>query len=153
VPYNDRMTRILCLDDEPEIIDLLSLILKRKGYEVIGTTDGRAALEVLRHQPIDLFTQDFARPDFNGLELLQIVKSDAALRDIPVVGISARPRDARTEEMKQVGLDLERDLGSYIVKPFSPYDLLEAIETVLTQRGKAIPPRATQLRDSRPDEG
>ncbi len=136
------MTRILCLDDEPEILDLLSLILKRNGYEVLGTTSGYEALEILRHQPIDLLTQDFARPDINGLKFLQIMKSDTALRDIPVIGVSAKPRDARTEEMKQAGLDIEHDLACYITKPFSPYELLNAVETVLTNHGRAIPPRA-----------
>jgi CheY-like chemotaxis protein len=142
------MTRILCLDDEPEITDLLGLILERKGYDVIGTTDGRAALEVLRYQPIDLFTQDFARPYLNGLELLQIMKSDAAFRNIPVIGVSARPRDARAEEMKQVGLDLEHDLACYVTKPINPGELLEAVEAVLIKRGKTIPPRAAQHHSS-----
>ncbi len=136
------MTRILCLDDEPEILDLLSLILKRKGYEVLSTTNGREALEILRRQPIDLITQDFARPDLNGFEFLKMMKSDATLRDIPVLGVSARPRDLRTEEMKQVGLDLERDLAGYVTKPYGPLELLEAVEAALTKYGKAIPPRA-----------
>jgi CheY-like chemotaxis protein len=140
------MTRILCLDDEPEILDLLSLILKPKGYEVLSTTNGREAQEILRHQSIDLLTQDFARPDLNGLELLQIMKSDAALRDIPVLGVSARPRDRRAEEMKQAGLDLDRDLAGYVTKPFGPFELLEAVEAALTKHGKSTPPQAVQLR-------
>jgi CheY-like chemotaxis protein len=127
--------------------------LKRKGYEVLTTTNSYEALDILRRQPIDLFTQDFARPDIHGLEFLQMMKSNAALRDIPVVGISARPRDVRTEEMKQVGLDIERDLACYVTKPYSPFEILNAVEVALTKHGKAIPPQAAQLHNSQPGEG
>jgi CheY-like chemotaxis protein len=139
------MTRILCLDDDPELLNLLRLTLKRVGYEVLTTTSSYEALDILRQQPIDLLTQDFMRPDLNGLEFLKIMKADAALRDIPVVGVSARPRAARVEEMKQVGLDLERDLAGYITKPFSPFEIVEAVEAALAKAGKALPPQATQL--------
>jgi CheY-like chemotaxis protein len=74
------------------------------------------------------------------------MKSDAALRDIPVLGVSARPRDRRAEEMKQAGLDLDRDLAGYVTKPFGPFELLEAVEAALTKHGKSTPPQAVQLR-------
>ena len=86
------------------------------------------------------------RPDLNGLELLQMLKSDAALRDMPVLGVAARPRDPRAEEMKCVGLDLERDLAGYVTKPFSPFEILDAVEAALTKHGKSIPLHAAQLR-------
>jgi CheY-like chemotaxis protein len=139
------MTRILCLDDDSDMVNLLSLALKRAGYEVLTTTSSYKALDILRHQPIDLLTQDFMRPDLDGLEFLKILKSDAALRDIPVLGVSARPRDPRAEEMKRVGLDLERDLAGYVTKPYSPFELLEAVEAALTKHGKAIPAQAAQV--------
>ena len=147
------MTCVLCLDDEPEILDLLNLILKPKGYEVFYTTSGYEALEILRHQPIDLVTQDFMRPELNGLEFLKIMKADAGLRDIPVIGVSARPRAIRTEEMKLAGLDIELDLACYVTKPFGPYELMNAVETVLTDHGKAIPPRPAQLHHKQSGEG
>ncbi len=132
------MTRILCLDDEPEIIDLLRLIVKPAGYEVLATTSSYEALDILRHQPIDLFTQDFMRPDIDGLKFLQIMKSDAALREIPVLIVAA--------EMKQAGYDPDRDLAGYVTKPFSPFELLKAVEAALTRHAKAIPLQAAQLR-------
>jgi CheY-like chemotaxis protein len=125
---------------------LLSRILKPKGYEVLTTTSSYEALNILRHQPIDLLTQDFMRPDLDGLEFLKIMKSDVALSDIPVLGVSARPRDLRAEEMRQAGLDLERDLAGYVTKPYGPFDLLEAVEAALTKHGKAIPPQVVQRR-------
>ena len=132
------MARILSLDDESQMVDLLRLILGRAGYECLGTTDEQEALSILRAQPIDLFTQDFMRPvGLCGIEFLRVLKSDEALKDIPVVGISARPRDARAKELKLAGLDMERDLAGYIQKPFGPHELLVVIEAALHRRGKA----------------
>jgi CheY-like chemotaxis protein len=132
------MTRILSLDDESQMLDLLHLILGRAGYEYLGTTDEQEALSILHTQPIDLFTQDFMRPvGLCGIEFLRKLKSDEALKDIPVVGISARPRDARAKELELAGLDMERDLAGYIQKPFAPSELLVVIEAALRGRGKA----------------
>jgi two-component system alkaline phosphatase synthesis response regulator PhoP len=132
------MTRILSLDDESQMLDLLRLILERVGYECLGTTDEKEALSILRTQPVDLFTQDFMRPvGLCGIEFLRKLKSDEALKNIPVVGISAKPRDARAKELELAGLDMERDLAGYIQKPFGPQELLEAIEAALRKQGKA----------------
>jgi CheY-like chemotaxis protein len=140
------MTRILCLDDDSDALNLLSLILKRADYEVLCATSSYEALDILRRQPIDLITQDFMRPDLDGLEFLKMMKSDATLCDVPVVGVSARPRGPRAEEMKQAGLDLERDLAGYVTKPYGPFEIVDAVEVALTKHGKAIPPQALRLR-------
>jgi two-component system alkaline phosphatase synthesis response regulator PhoP len=132
------MTRILSLDDESQMLDLLRLILERVGYECLGTTDEQEALSILRTQPVDLFTQDFMRPvGLCGIEFLRKLKSDEALKDIPVVGISARPRDARAKELESAGLDMERALAGYIQKPFGPQELLVIIKAALRKRGEA----------------
>ncbi len=140
------MTRILCLDDDPEVVNLLSLILKRAGYEVLGTTSSHEALDFLRHQPIDLITQDFMRPEMDGLDFLKIMKADATLRDVPVVSVAARVSDQLAEVVKQAGFDPDRDVAGYVTKPFSPFEILDAVSTALTKHGKAIPPQAAQLR-------
>ncbi len=142
------MTRILSLDDEPEMLDLLSLILALWGYEHLKTTDSFEALSILRSEPIDLFTQDFMRPDVDGWELLHRIKSDENLRDIPVLGISAGARDARAEQLKRVDLDMERDLDGYLTKPFEPLELLDAIAEVLARRRSPLPPRHALCIDS-----
>ncbi len=149
---NDRMTRILCLDDDLDTLNLLSQILKRAGYEVLTTTGNYEALDIMHHQSIDLLTQDYMRPDLDGLEFLKIMKSDAALRDIPVLGISARPCDSLAEVMKMAGLDFEHDLAGCVTKPFDPFEILEAVSTALTKHGKEIPPQAAQLRDRHPGQ-
>lgn len=132
------MVRILSLDDESQMLDLLRLILERVGYECLGTTDEQEALSILRTQPVDLFTQDFMRPGgMCGVEFLRQLRSDEALRDIPVIGISARARDARAKELELAGMDMD-DLDGYIEKPFGPQGLLEVIEAALRKRGKLI---------------
>jgi CheY-like chemotaxis protein len=136
----------LCLDDNSEELTLLSVILKRAGYEVLTTTSSYEALDILRHQPIDLLTQDFMRPDLDGLEFLKIMKLDAALHEIPVVSVAARERDPWVEAVKRAGLDPDRDVAGYVTKPYGPFEIVDAVEAALTRHGKAIPPQAAQLR-------
>ena len=140
------MTRILCLDDDLETVNFLSLLFKRAGYEVLTTTSSYEALEILHQQPIDLLTQDFMRPELDGLDFLKIMKSDAALRDIPVVSVAARVSDELAEAVKQAGFDPDRDLDGYVAKPFSPFEIVDAVEAALTRHGKTIPPQAVHLR-------
>jgi CheY-like chemotaxis protein len=141
------MTRILGLDDEPEMVEILRLILERAGYEFIGTTNSQEALAILRTQPADLFIQDFMRPDRpNGWDLLRLMKSDPTLSDIPVLGVSAGPRKTRAEQLKGLGIDIDRDLEDYVQKPYGPMELLEAVEAVLKRTGKLIPPQAEAIR-------
>jgi CheY-like chemotaxis protein len=129
------MTRILSLDDEPEMLDLIRLILESSGYEFLGTTSDQEALSILRTQPVDLFTQDFMRPGLGGAEFLRQMRSEPAVSRIPVLGITAGPRDTRARQLEQVGLDIDRDLDGYIQKPFEPGELLDLVEALLTKRG------------------
>jgi CheY-like chemotaxis protein len=140
------MTRILSLDDEPEMVKLLHLILERAGYECVGTTDDQEAFKILRTGSIDLFTQDFMRPQTDGLQFLQQMKSDPSLRTIPVLGVSAGRREARAEQLKRFGLDIDRDLDGYLKKPFGPMHLLEMIEAILRRHEKHIPKQAVEIR-------
>jgi CheY-like chemotaxis protein len=132
------MTRILCLDDDPDTLELLRLILRRGGYEVWCTTSSSEALRLLRSERIDLVTQDFLRPDMDGWAFLRLMASDESLRAIPVLGISAGPRDFRAEQARRIGFDLDRDLAGYVVKPCAPDELLAAVAEAVT---KSAPPR------------
>jgi CheY-like chemotaxis protein len=142
------MTRILCLDDDPQMVDVPRLILERAGYAVVGTTDDDEAWALLRAQPVDLFIQDFMRPDGSGgWGFLQRLKADAQLRHVPVLGVSAGPRDLRAAQLRRFGLDLERDLAGYLRKPYGPQELLEAVEGALRRHGKPIPRPREGARD------
>lgn len=128
------MTRILSLDDEPEMLDLIKLILARKNYHALTTHRNDEAWVILHTRPIDLFTQDLARPDLDGWMLLWMLKCDPVLRNLPVLGISAGPRDLRACQCRSIGLDFRSDLAGYLEKPFGPQELYYSIEAALEKR-------------------
>ena len=82
------MTRVLSLDDDPEMLSLLGLIFGLCGYDHMRTTNSAEALSILQREPIDLFTQDCTRPDMHGLELYRLLKVDEDMARIPVLFIS-----------------------------------------------------------------
>ncbi len=127
------MTRILCLDHDPEILDFLSLILKRARYEVLTTTSSYEALDIMRRQSIDLLTQDFMRPDLDGLEFLKIMKADTALWRIPVLHVASRARGPWADAVRHAGLDPDRDVAGYITKPFHYATLVDAVKSILAR--------------------
>jgi CheY-like chemotaxis protein len=134
------MARILCLDDELEILKLYRLILERAGHECLAANSDERALSIMRTQSIDLLTQDWHRPGTNGLEFLRVMKSDEALRNIPVLFITAGQKEKRAEQLKQVGLDMDRDVAGYITKPITPTELLNTVEAILEKHSKPSPP-------------
>ena len=117
---------ILCVEDEPEMIDLIRLILGRRGFEVIGATGGVEGLKMVReHQP-DLVLLDLMMPDMDGWEVYQQIKADEKTKDIPVIVVTAKAQSID----KVLGLHIAK-VDDYIAKPFSPQDLLNSVERVL----------------------
>jgi DNA-binding response OmpR family regulator len=135
------MTRILSLDDCAEIVDLISLILTRAGYDHTSTTDNYDALSILRSEPVDLFTQDLMRPDMDGWTFYELIKSDASLRHIPVLIISAKSQSID----KILGLQVCQ-VDGYLTKPFGPQELLEAIAEILKRHSKPLPTEEDKAR-------
>jgi DNA-binding response OmpR family regulator len=135
------MTRILSLDDETPMLELINLILERAGYEHIYTRDSQEALEMLRHQPVDIFTQDIMRPDIDGWEFYYLMRSEDMLRNIPVLIITCQ---AQSRE-KFSGLHLAH-VDGYLTKPFGPQELLDSIKTILAAHAKAPPTEEERLR-------
>jgi len=83
------MTRILCLDDDPDILKLLRFILEISGYECSCMVDSHEALAMLRTRSIDLLIQDVLRPDIRGELMCQMIRGDESLRNIPILIASA----------------------------------------------------------------
>jgi CheY-like chemotaxis protein len=130
------MTTILCINDEIGALTILRLILERSGcgYEVLTTTTSREALTILASQPIDLVIQDFMRLEMDGFEFLKHMKSDESLRDIPVLAATAGSREFRSEQLKQVGLDIDRDLDGFVNMPLWHNELLDRVQAILSKR-------------------
>jgi DNA-binding response OmpR family regulator len=120
--------RVVCIEDEPEMIDLVRLILGRKGFEVIGANGGVEGLEAVRREKPDLVLLDLMMPDMDGWEVYQQIKADETLRHIPVVVVTAKAQSID----KVLGLHIAK-VDDYITKPFGPQELLESIAKILGQ--------------------
>jgi two-component system response regulator VicR len=118
--------RLVCIEDEPEMIDLVRLILSRKGFTVIGANGGVEGLEVVRRERPDLILLDLMMPDMDGWEVYQQIKADDELREIPVVVVTAKAQSID----KVLGLHIAK-VDDYITKPFGPQELLESVEKIL----------------------
>ncbi len=121
---------ILCIEDEPEMIDLIRLILGRRGFEVSGATGGKAGLEAVREERPDLVLLDLMRPDMDGWEVYQQMKADESTRHIPVIVVTAKAQSID----KVLGLHIAT-VDDYIAKPFSPQELLSSVEKTLGPKG------------------
>jgi two-component system response regulator VicR len=119
--------RVVCIEDEPEMIDLVRLILGRKGFSVIGANGGVEGLETVRREAPDLVLLDLMMPDMDGWEVYQQMKADPNLRGIPVVVVTAKAQSID----KVLGLHIAK-VDDYITKPFGPQELLESVEKILT---------------------
>ncbi|MDD4335279.1 MAG: response regulator transcription factor [Desulfotomaculaceae bacterium] len=119
------MSKILVVEDEKNILELVRFNLEREGYEVISTTDGACGLEMVREELPDLIILDVMLPGMNGLEVCRELQQDSATRFIPVIILSAR-----AEELDRV-LGLEMGADDYIVKPFSPRELVARVKARL----------------------
>ncbi len=118
--------KIVCIEDEPEMIDLVTLILSRDGYQIIGAANGREGLEaILLHQP-DLILLDLMLPGMDGWDVYQQVKSDEELKKIPVIVITAKAQSID----KVLGLHIAK-VDDYITKPFGPDELRASVERIL----------------------
>ncbi|MCJ7676171.1 MAG: response regulator [Anaerolineales bacterium] len=118
--------RVVCIEDEPEMIDLVRLILGRKGYNVIGAHGGIEGLETVRRLRPDLVLLDLMMPDMDGWEVYQQIKADPSLCEIPVVVVTAKAQSID----KVLGLHIAK-VDDYITKPFGPQELLESVEKIL----------------------
>lgn len=127
------MKRILCIEDDLEMIDLIRLILARRGFEVLGAAGGMAGLKEVREQLPDLVLLDLMMPDMDGWEVYQQMKAEDSTRNIPVIVVTAKAQSID----RVLGLHIAK-VDDYIAKPFSPQDLLNSIEKVLSQKKATI---------------
>jgi two-component system response regulator ResD len=123
-------TTILVVEDEPSIREVVSLYLGRAGYQVLVVSDGQAALEVLSSQLPDLVVLDLMLPKVDGLEITRWLRERG---DTPIIMLTAR----REERDRIAGLEMGAD--DYVVKPFSPQELVSRVRAVL-RRTKSFTP-------------
>ncbi|HHS97001.1 MAG TPA: response regulator transcription factor [Chloroflexi bacterium] len=122
----EERKKVVCIEDEPEMIDLIRLILSRKGFELIGAVGGQEGLETVRRVKPDLVLLDLMMPDMDGWEVYQQMKADEELKDIPVIVVTAKAQSID----KVLGLHIAK-VDDYITKPFGPQELLESVYRIL----------------------
>ena len=123
---------ILCIEDEQEMIDLIRLILSRRGFTVRGANSGEEGLAIIRKEHPDLILLDLMMPDMDGWEVYQQMKADEATKNIPVIVVTARAQSID----KVLGLHIAK-VDDYIAKPFSPQELLNSVDNVLAGKKNA----------------
>jgi two-component system response regulator VicR len=125
----EEKKKVVCIEDEPEMIDLVKLILGRKGFDLVGAMGGREGLEAVRRIKPDLVLLDLMMPDMDGWEVYQQMKADAELSRIPVIVVTAKAQSID----KVLGLHIAK-VDDYVTKPFGPQELLQSVERVLSKQ-------------------
>ena len=126
----EEKKRVLCIEDEQEMIDLIKLILERRGFEVLGAVGGKEGLEVIRREMPDLILLDLMMPEVDGWEVYRQMRADEQLKDIPVIVVTAKAQSID----KVLGLHIAK-VDDYVTKPFGPQELLKSINKVFATEG------------------
>jgi len=129
--------KVLVIDDEPDVLELIEYNLTAAGFNVIKASEGNEAIKKIREQTPDLIVLDIMLPGIDGFEICKILKRDKTTASIPVIMLTAK-----AEEVDRiVGLELGAD--DYITKPFSPRELTLRIKTLLKRVKGVVEPTQT----------
>ncbi|MCL6431954.1 MAG: response regulator transcription factor [Anaerolineae bacterium] len=130
--------RVLVVDDDRKVVDLVTLYLRRDGYRVLAAYDGAQALEIAREKHPDLIILDLMLPGTDGLAVCRRLRAEG--QTVPIIMLTARS----LEEDKLVGLDLGAD--DYVTKPFSPRELVARVRAVLRRAGEGKEDGPSEIR-------
>jgi len=117
--------RILVIEDDRDIVELVRYNLEKDGYQVLTATDGALGMAQVKKSPPDLLVLDLMLPKLSGLEICKEIRRDAALNRLPILILTARGEEAD----RVVGLELGAD--DYVTKPFSPREFVARVKALL----------------------
>ena len=121
--------RVVCVEDEPDVIDLMRLIVTRQGLEFISARGGQKGIETVEQIKPDLVLLDLMMPGIDGWEVYDHLKANPETKDIPIIVVTARAQhDPRVTEMRIHSSD------NLVTKPFGPAQLIETINKALGNR-------------------
>jgi two-component system phosphate regulon response regulator PhoB len=123
------VSTILLAEDDPDIRHLVAYKLQRSGFDVVEAADGFAALQAARRAAPDLVLLDVRMPELNGLDVCRELRAAAGTTDVPIIILTARSRPQDLEQAYAAGAT------DYIVKPFSPRELVHRVEAELARVG------------------
>ncbi|MCA1691064.1 MAG: response regulator [Actinobacteria bacterium] len=121
------MPKVLVIDDDPVILELLRVNFEIEGFDVVSAGDGREGLEKALSEQPDVILSDIMMPRLDGLQLLSQLKRGPRTRNFPVILLSAKAQNAEVQQ----GLDLGAD--DYVTKPFDPLELIDRVNAVLAK--------------------
>ncbi len=122
------MTSVLVVDDDPDVCDLVTYKLEQSGLDVRRASDGDAALREVAKKVPDLVLLDVMMPGVSGLEVLERWRKDEATAAMPVIMLTAKAQENDVERGFELGAD------DYVIKPFSPRELVRRVTAVLSRR-------------------
>ncbi len=120
-----KQKKIVVVEDEPDLVDVVTYNLEREGYSVLASQRGDEGLNLIRSQAPDLVLLDLMLPGMDGLSICRQMKSDSSMKEIPIIIASAKGEES------DVVIGLEMGADDYLAKPFSPRELLARIRAVL----------------------
>jgi len=129
--------KILVVDDDKKIVELVALYLKKDGYQVLAAYDGQQAIELAHRKRPDLIVLDLMLPQASGLDVCRILRAESR---VPIIMLTGRS----TDDDKLHGLDLGAD--DYMTKPFNPRELLARIRAVLRRTAGEQEPSPSEVR-------
>jgi DNA-binding response OmpR family regulator len=120
-------TRVVVAEDDKDILDLVVFKLTQAGFETVAVSDGAAALAAIEADPPRLAILDVMMPGLSGIDVLRKIRANEATRDLDVILLTARARDVDVDDGFATGA------SDYVIKPFSPRELLHRVNAVLAR--------------------
>ncbi|MCK2182919.1 response regulator transcription factor [Halomonas getboli] len=124
------MTKVLVVDDEPNIVLSLEFLMQQAGFEVMTAEDGETALTRVAETRPDLVLLDISLPGIGGFDVLERLRADPDLARLPVIMLTAHGREVEREKGLALGAD------DYVTKPFSTRELVERVKALLGEAGQ-----------------
>ena len=126
---SNDLRKVVCIEDELEMIELVKLILDRNRFQVTGAVGGQEGLDKIADIKPDLVLLDLMMPEMDGWEVYQKMKASEDMRNIPVIVVTAKAQSID----RVLGLHIAR-VDDYITKPFGPQELLDSVERVMRSK-------------------
>jgi two-component system response regulator VicR len=123
--------KIMVVDDEPDVVDLVKLVLESDGFDVVTAYSGKEALDRIVQEMPDLVLLDIMMPQMDGWEVYSRIKAHPKTKDIPVAMLTAKSQSID----KMIGLHVVK-VDDYITKPFGRSELLERVKRILKEKGR-----------------
>lgn len=120
--------KVMIVEDEPNIVESLTFVFGREGWQVAAALDGDTAIERLLHEPPDVLVLDVMLPPHSGFEVLKRIRSEPALRHLPVIVLTAKGQETDRHTALRLGAD------AFVTKPFSNRDIVQQVRDLVAGR-------------------